>query len=177
MILDFRDYLNYAEKYLMRAEDDIEKSIDAYWLLIPATILAWSAIESFVNNRLDDFDSLPEGIFALHEKAFLTEKRVKFIDRGDKIGQFVLEGTEYRRLEDKIFFLIRKFGKPGIRNQKGEILWQNFQDFKNARDTLAHPRRDKEIDLDVAKVRKFIEISKEVIQLVSEHVWNKKITF
>ncbi|MBI4640139.1 MAG: DUF4160 domain-containing protein [Candidatus Tectomicrobia bacterium] len=54
----------------------------------------------------------------LHERAFLLEKKVKLVDSGDRIGQFILEGTEYNRIEDKIFFLIAKFGGKGAR--KGE---------------------------------------------------------
>ena len=66
-----------TEKYLMLAEDEVERSSEANWLLIPATILAWSAIESFVNNMLDDFSTLPEGIFELHERAFLLDEEDK----------------------------------------------------------------------------------------------------
>jgi hypothetical protein len=70
-MLSFRDYLSYAERYLRLAEDEVESSLDVAWLLIPATILAWAAIESFVNNRLSDYSSLPEDLFELHERAFL----------------------------------------------------------------------------------------------------------
>ena len=108
-MLTFREYLTYAEKHLMLAEDEIEKGKDATWLLIPSIILAWASIESFVNNILDDFSALPDEIFELHERAFLLEKKLKLVDSGAKIGQFVLEGSEYRRIEDKIFFLVAKF--------------------------------------------------------------------
>ena len=66
-MIGFRDYIKYAEKHLRIAEKEIEngKSGDPY--LIPSVILAWSAIESFVNNRLDEFDSLPSDHFAPHE--------------------------------------------------------------------------------------------------------------
>ncbi len=177
-MLNFRDYLHYAEKNLMLAEDEISKSLDANWLLIPATILAWSAIESFVNNRLEDLGSLPDDMFELHERAFLLEKRIKLEDTGDKIGQFMLEGTEYIRLEDKIFFLIAKFGRRSSRKvKKGDTLWQEFQELKDARDALVHPKQDKQVSLNPEKVKNFIETSKEVIQLVSENIWNKKVEF
>lgn len=177
-MLNFRDYLSFAEKHLMLAEEQIGSSLDANWVLIPATILAWSAIESFVNNRLDDFGSLPDTVLQLHERAFLLEKRIKLADSGDKTGQFILEGTEYNRIEDKIFFLIAKFGGRGVRKAvRGDTLWQNFEEFKNIRDALVHPRLEKQVVLDIAMVRKFIDTAKDIIGLVSENVWGKKVEF
>lgn len=177
MMLSFRDYLGYAERYLMLAEDEIERSSEASWLLIPVTILAWSAIESFVNNMLDDFSTLPEGMFELHERAFLLEKKIRFEDRGSRLGEFTLRETEYRRLADKIFFLIAKIGSRRTHNLRGGALWQNFEKFKNTRDALVHPRREKEVCLNIEQVERFVETSKGIIQLVSEHVWNKKVHF
>ncbi len=73
-MLIYRDYLDIAEKYLLLAEEKNNISENnKNWLLIPATIIAWSAIESFINNILDDFGSLPESMFQLHERAFLLE--------------------------------------------------------------------------------------------------------
>lgn len=175
-MLSYRDYVGYAEKYLLLAEGEA-KSADVAWLLIPTTILAWAAIEAFVNNMLDDFSLLPAGLFELHERAFLLERRIKFVDRGDEIGQFVLEGPEYHRLEDKIFFLIAKFSAREGRNIRGESLWCNFQKFKDARDGLVHPRRGKEVSLNIQGVRRFIGTAKEIIHLVSEHVWGTKVEF
>ena len=176
-MFSFRDYLSYAEKYLRLAEDELESSPDVGWLLIPATVLAWAAIESFVNNRLSDYGSLPEDLFELHERAFLLEKRIRFVDRGNKIGQFILEGTEYRRLEEKIFFLIAKFSSQGGQNIREEGLWQDFRRFKEDRDALVHPRWDKDVSLDIGRVRNHIETSKRVIQLVSRHIWDKEVDF
>jgi hypothetical protein len=176
-MLNFRDYLNYAEKHLLIAEDEMAKSLDAHWLLIPATILAWSAIESFVNNRIDDFGSLPEDMFALHERAFLLEKRLKLQESGDNVGCFVLMGTEYNRLEDKIFFLIAKFGHADKKLKKGESLWQDFERFRDARNALVHPKQFREIEVTPDIVRSYIETSKEIIQFVSESIRGTKIDF
>jgi len=174
----FREYLDFAEKHLTSAEEEIKQSRDVEWLLIPATTLAWSAIESFVNNRFTDFSSLPEDKFELHERAFLQEKRIRLISSGAKVGQFILEGTEYRPLEEKIFFLIAKFGRKGSSSVKlGDTLWQKFQDFKKTRDALVHPKQEREISITPEKVRKFINTSKEVIQVLSNKVWNKTIHF
>ncbi len=177
-MLNFRDYLLFAEKQLMLAEEQKSKSLDANWLLIPATILAWSAIESFVNNRLDDFGSLPESVLQLHEKAFLLEQKVRLANRGSKVGQFILEGAEYNRIDDKIFFLIAKFGRRGTQKlTRGDVLWQHFETFKNARDALVHPRQNKQVTLDIKKVKQFVSTSKEIIRLVSKNVWNKEVKF
>ena len=176
-MLTYRDYLALAEKYLLLADEKSKTSNDINGILVPVIIFAWSAIESFINNMLDDFSSLPGSMFQLHERAFLLEKRIKFIDRGTELGCFTLDGTEYRRLEDKIAFLIAKFGTVRQKVRKGDTLWQDFEDFKVTRDRLVHPRRDKEVALDIRKARKYINTSKETIQFVSQHVWKKKIEF
>lgn len=170
----YRDYLGYAERSLIGVIDDDPAS---QWLLIPATILAWSAIESFVNNMLDDFASLAPGTFQIHEQSFLLEKRLRFVNQGEDIGQFVLEGKEYRRLDDKIFFLIVKSGGHNLTNVKGKTLWQNFELFKDIRDALVHPRRGKEVNMTKEMVDGFIETSKLIIKLISKNVWKKEVIF
>lgn len=174
---DFRDYLDYAERYLILAEDEVKRPSDTSWLLIPATILAWGSIESFVNDMLDDFSSLPKDLFELHERAFLLEERVSFVDKGDQAGQFVLKGTEYHRLEDKILFLIARFSTGTDLHIRGGTLWQNLQDFKKTRDSLVHPRRGNEIVLSIEKVRDYIKAAKAVIKFLSQHVWNQSVEF
>jgi hypothetical protein len=176
-MLNFRDYLDFAEKQVMLAEEQLSRSLDANWTLIPATTLAWSAIESFVNNRLDDFALLPESRLQLHERAFLLEKKIRLVDSGDKLGQFILEGREYNRIENKIFFLIAKFGEPSMKVKKGDTLWQRFEEFKNTRDALVHPRQEREVVLSVEKARAFIQTSKDVIRFISESIWNKPVEF
>lgn len=172
-MLTYREYLDYAERSLL----DASNTRSSHWLLIPATILSWSAIESFVNNMLDDFASLPEDIFELHEKAFLLEKRLCFVDHGKNIGQFEIVGREYRKLDNKIFFLLAKCEGQDTKNVKGATLWQEFKDFKDMRDVLVHPRRDKELTITIEKVESFIKTSKSIIQLISKNVWKKEVTF
>jgi len=176
-MLNFRDYLNYADKHLLLAAEESDKSRNVKWLLIPATILTWTAIESFVNNMLDDFSNLPPGIFELHERALLLEQKIKLLDKGDNIGQFVIQGTEYRRLEDKIFFLIAKFSVAENKNIKGNSLWSEFVELKDIRDRLIHPRRDTEVELSIDQGYSFIKTAKSIIQLISEHVWHKAVVF
>jgi hypothetical protein len=174
---EFRDYLRYARKCLSLAEEKILQQEDAEWLLIPATILTWSSMESFVNGRCEDLKSLPSNMFELHETAFLQEKRLRFEDKGDSIGQFVIEGNEYQAIENKIFFLLSKMGSHNTTNLKGGALWQRFKIFKEARDSLLHPRRNKEIALDINMVKDFIETAQELIQLISERIWKKRLDF
>ncbi len=174
-MLDFRDYLHFAERYLLLGEDEVAKGLDAQWVLVPSTILAWSAIECFVNNRLDELGALPDDMFELHERAFLLERRLKFEDKGASIGQFILEGTEYRRIEDKIFFLMSKLGKSPPPKIKGDVLWQEFLEFKEVRDGLIHPRRHKDFELNVTSVNRYLETSKKIIRLISINIWKEKI--
>ena len=163
-MLTYRDYLDYSEKLLLESQ---KTGLDSHWLLIPATILAWSSIESFVNNMLDDFASLPEGTFQFHEKAFLLEQKLKFIDGGENIGHFELVGSDYRRLEHKIFFLLAKCQGKDRKSVKGKSLWDDFLAFKNIRNNLVHPRKNKDTDITVENVENFMETAKQVISLIS----------
>lgn len=174
---EFRDYFRYARKYVSLAEDKVRYQEDVEWLLIPATILAWSAIESFVNNRCDDLNSLPADIFELHERAFLQEKYLRFEDKGTDIGKFVLEGNNYQALENKIFFLLAKMGSRDATALKSGALWFRFKAFKDARDSLAHPRRDTEIILNIQVVYDFIETAQGIIQEISERIWKTRLDF
>ena len=80
-------------------------------------------------------------------------------------------------MEDKIFFLISKFSLKNGENIKGNSLWQNFQNLKELRDNILHPRIDKEFELNIEKVKSHIKTAKEIIQLVSEYIWGKKVEF
>jgi hypothetical protein len=169
-VIGFRNYIDFAERQLEIAEAEIDRGRAADLYLIPCVILAWSSIESFVNNRLDEFDSLPQGLFDLHEKAFLTEKLLTFQNSGEHAGQFTIKGSAFRKLSDKILFLIAKCG--GTVN-KGESPWQEFEDLKEIRDTLIHPRRGKQMVIDAELARRCISISKKVIVFISEGLGHK----
>ena len=166
-------YLSYSDKYIQLAEAE---SRDKLKFLIPSVLFSWIAIESFINNMMDDFGSVPKDLFELHERSLLLEKKVIFIDHGSDIGKFKLDQTEYRRLEEKILFLIAKFGNLN-KPYKGEILWQNFEDLRDTRNKILHPRRNIELELTVEKAYKYLETSKNIIQFVSTNVWHKKISF
>lgn len=172
----FREYIEYSSKLLELANDSKKSKIIDHFL-ISSTILSWSAIESFVNNMLDDFSSLPKDMFELHERALLLEKRIRFSESGKDAGTFYLEGTEYRRLEDKILFLIAKFSKNENFSIKKDSLWQRLIELKKIRDKLIHPRRNNEMILNYELVESHLITAKETIILLSDKVWRKKVNF
>lgn len=173
-ILTFRDFLDYAERLHEDAKDRGEKR-SAYPYLIGSILNSWMAIESFINNMMQDFTSLPEDMFTIHERGFLEEKIVRFSDKGSKAGTFYLEKKEeYRRLEDKILFLIAKFGKSGTID-RGTHIWQRFEKIKDKRNALSHPKRNREIELNLKDAQEAIQVAKDVITIVAKEVWKKPI--
>jgi hypothetical protein len=170
----YREYIQYSERYIQFAkESQFESDFNIY--LVPSIILAWSSIEYLVNNMLDDFSQLPKDLFFLHEQGLLLEKKVSFIDTGVNAGQFQLKGIEYKRLDDKILFLLSKFGDGNKADLKGKKLWQDFIKFKNVRDDIIHPRRSKHVELTIELVEGFIQTTKDILILISFKVWGKRV--
>jgi hypothetical protein len=170
---DYRDYLSFSKRLFQLAEEETG-ALDC--LLIPAVLLAWIAIEALVNSMVDDFNSLPEDLFLLHERAFLLEKRLVLADKGKDLGSFLLDTrSEYRRVEEKIFFLIRKFSKSDT-DYKGGALWQGFQQLKDVRNRIAHPRTDDTLELSLGDVGKHLKTSEDVIKFISTQVWGKPVS-
>ena len=148
---------------------------DAYTL--GSLLCAWGAIEFFVNGMMEDYASIPQGIFTLHEQGFLEEKQVIFSPKGQFAGEFVFSGKrEYRKLEDKITFLLKKFGKIKETN-RGSGLWQKFEKMKEKRDAIVHPRRNSRVSLLPSDAEAAIAIAKEVIELLAWEIWRKKIAW
>lgn len=175
--MDFRDHLVFSEKQIAQAEAHSSSLSDLSSYLIPSILLSWIAIEAFVNSVIDDLNQVPADLFSLHERAFLLERRIIFCDKGRQLGKFMIERTfEYRRLEDKIFFLIAKFGKMDD-DFKGEKLWQEFEKFRKDRNYIVHPRRSSDFTFDIEKARHYLSVSKDIISLISKHVWKKRIEF
>jgi len=142
-----------------------------------SVLFSFIAIESFINNMIDDFASLPKDLFTIHEHGLLGESSVQFESSGEKAGQFVLTNRrEYKRLEDKILFLIAKFG-GGAAVDKGSNLWQKFERAKQLRDRLTHPRKDETPSPTMEDTKEVLETAKEIIQMVSAKVWGSKVTF
>lgn len=175
-MLDFREYLLVSEDYVARASDE-SQPFQRKQSIVIATIFAWTAVEAFVNSMLSDFEAVIER-FLLHERAFLEEKKLVLRDSGSSPGTFVLEGKEYRRIEHKIMFLVARFG-GGVKQSgldKGDTLWQRFERFKAARDSLVHPR-DPEHEITVEQLESFVLVAKEVIQILANEVWDKPVRF
>lgn len=176
MIFNFRDYFDFSEKLLRDAENTTING-QQFVLLSSSLIFAWIAIESFVNNLIGDFNQIPPDMLDMHEKAFLLEKKLCFGDRDSDLGKFIIDQNrnEFRRLDEKIFFLIAKFSTTG--NLKGDSLWQNFERFRDKRNKIVHPRRDNDFTLDIDEVVTYRDVTKKIITLISENVLKKKIPF
>ena len=173
-ILSFRDFLDYAELLYEDAKVNGEGR-NAHPYIIGSILNSWMSIESFINNMMQDFTSLSEEMFTIHERGFLEEKQVRFANKGIRAGTFDLENKEeYRRLEDKILFLIAKFGKSKTID-KGTHIWQRFEKIKDKRNVLSHPKRNREIELTLKDAQQAIEVAKSLIALVSWEVWKKPI--
>ena len=134
------------------------------------------AVESFINNMMKDFASLPEGLFTIHERGFLEEGYVQFESDGQKAGEFILTSRrEYKKLEDRILFLIAKFG--GSKLDKGSRLWQRFERSKEIKNRLSHPRKTSIPVLCAEDAKTTLDVAKEIIQLVSSNVWKRQFDF
>lgn len=141
-----------------------------------SVLFSFIAVESFINNMMDDFAALPVNLFTIHERGLLGEFSVQFESSGKKAGQFVLTNRrEYKRLEDKILFLITKFSGAAV--DKGSSLWQKFERSKQLRDRLTHPRKDETPTPTMEDTKEVLETAKEIIQMVSAKVWSIKVTF
>jgi hypothetical protein len=171
--LSFRIFLNYAEKLHSEAIEASNHNA-AMPYLIGSLLTSWISLESFVNNMMQDYAALPEGIFSVHESAFLLEKQVVFNRTGAKAGTFSAgNNPEFKRIEDKILFLIAKFG--GGKIDKGGLLRQKFEKVKKKRNTLSHYRKDCDIVLTSQDSQEAMELVKELIEFLSKKIWKKPL--
>lgn len=176
-MIDYLSYIRGAEDFMNLVTKDTPLHQKKLYIVV-GTVLSWSAVESFVNSMLDDFASLPDDKFELHERAFLLEQKLMFADSGASIGNFVLRGQEYQKLENKVIFLISKFGR-GLDNtdlSKGNMLWNNFMKFKSARDSLVHPHSNHNDEITIQDLDMYIQTTKDIIKIVAYEVWKKKIS-
>ena len=177
--MSFHQYIRDSEYFYdqcCEAFND-DNSIKEQRYIAASILFSFMAIESFINNMMDDFASLPAGLFTLHERGFLEEHAVQFESSGQNAGYFILTNRrEYKRLEDKILFLIAKFS-GGSKLDKGAGLWQKFEQAKEIRDKLSHPRKDSTLTLCAGNAKTALDGAKEIIQLVSTKVWKQKVEF
>lgn len=173
-VLDFRTYLRNAESALKQARKETRSHLRDPQLAI-GTVFAWCAIEAFVNSRLTDLAAIGERL-EFHERAFLLEKKIKFLDTGENAGQFSLEGKEYRQIEHKIMFLVARFGQ-GLSNTdlvKGLSLWDSFIKLKKSRNSVVHPRRV-EFELSVEDLDLYINTAKQVIRVLWREFFDDEV--
>lgn len=175
----FRDFLDYAESYKSSAENTNELGQDqkTQSSVIASILFSWIAIESFINNMMDDFTALPSDMFSLEEGALLTDRIVELATSGAQAGQFVLsKKIEYKPVEDKILFLIARFGK-GNKVDKGADPWQSFMKVKEKRNQITHPRKELELSFALSDAEQALEIAKAIIRMVYSEVWKKSPDF
>jgi hypothetical protein len=175
--LSFRDFLDFAQGFRSNAESAAAQGHErlATSYIIASILLSWISIESFVNNMFEDFAALPQDIFTVHERGFLLERAVEFSVAGETAGEFCLTNrTDYKRLEDKILFLVGKFG-GGTKLDKGGPLWQKFEAVKQNRNLLSHPRRGQELNLSLDAASDALQVAQAVIDVLAEKVWGKPV--
>jgi hypothetical protein len=177
-MLSYRDCLAYAESFYLEArrETGSELSGKRRGSVIASLLFSWIAIESFINSMMEDFAALPQDMFSMHERAFLTEHTVEFVDSGAEAGEFRMsKNLQYRPLEHKILFLLAKFGK-GAKVDKGRGLWQRFKAVKEKRDQITHPRKSSDVSVTLSDAEDAIEVAKAIVRTVSEKVWGRPVT-
>lgn len=173
--MSYERLLRDGEYFCDQAEEASEpNSQSAIRFSTACIVFSFMAIESFINNMMFDFTSLPSDLFTVHEQGFLAERAVVFSTSGKNAGRFeVANRPEYKRLEDKILFLVARFSGDAV--DKGSTLWLRFGQAKNIRDRLTHPRKDVAKLPSPADARVTVEVAKEIIDLVSQKVWGKPI--
>lgn len=171
--MSYQDYLWDAEYFCEQAEQaSLPDSQVAIRFSTASILFSFIAIESLINNMMSDFASLPQDMFTLHEQGFLVERAVAFSGSGANAGTFeVTNRPEYKRLEDKILFLLARFSGDAI--DKGSTLWQRFDKAKRARDRLTHPLKYASTMPSPGDARETMNVALEVIKLASEKVWGK----
>lgn len=173
-MISFRDFLRFAEKLYLEAQSNCATRA-SYPYIIGSILSSWMSIEAFLNSMMQDFTFLPKGKLSVHEIGFLEEKQVRFATEGKKMGTFQIEkGPDYRHIDEKIMFLIAKFGDTKFVDKGGKF-WQKFERVKDLRNALAHPRRNREIDLTLKDAEDAMDVARSVIELVAKEVWRKPV--
>ncbi|MBI4302267.1 MAG: hypothetical protein HY664_06655 [Chloroflexi bacterium] len=174
--MSYQELLLNAEWFCGQAEAATH-GVRAQTRFSTASILfSFIAIESFINNMMSDFASLPHETFTVYEQGFLAEKAVEFAESGADAGKFRVSNRErYWGLDSKIMFLIARFSRDTV--DKGSTLWQRFENAKEVRDLLTHPRKDTAGEPSPSDAHDTLIMAKDIIQLVSQRVWGKSVQF
>jgi hypothetical protein len=176
MTVSYRELIENAQWLYDQAENAQKSSTIQERYSTASILFSFIALESFINDVMSDFTVLPTGLLTAHELGFLAERVVELADSGVNAGKFeITNKRRYHSLEYKIMFLVARFSKDTV--DKGSSLWQQFQQMKDIRDFLTHPRKDTPLIVTPADAEKAIEVAKDIIQLVSKKVWGKKVQF
>ena len=176
MTKSFDELLLDAGWFCSLADNSPENSRAGVRYSTASILVSFAAIEAFINGMMSDFSSLPQGLFTPHEQGFLAEKVVELSDSGAAAGRFqVTERGQYRSLEAKIMFLVARFSDTAV--DKGSTLWQRFEQAKDVRDNLTHPRKDIDNTPSEADAQLILQVAKDIIQLTAQHVWGKHLVF
>lgn len=135
----FEDYLEDAYYfYNIGSESTLLKEQNRHYRA--AAFCVASALEAFINYLGDGFEN--QKILEPYELALLQDKKFSLIS-----GKFVLTTqTEFRRLEEKIKFLLTRFS-PAF-DTASHPAWQHFLRFKVLRDDITHPRENKDTGIE-----------------------------
>ena len=172
--MSYQELQSDAEWFCNQAEAASNGSPPETRFSSASILFSFMAIESFINNMMSDFTALPSGMFTSHERGFLAERAVELAESGANAGSFVVTDRQrYWSLESKIMFLVARFSGDTV--DKGSSLWQRFEQAKDVRDLLTHPKKDGISVLSPKDARLHLDVAKEIIQLVSQKVWGKKM--
>ncbi len=129
-------------------------------------LFAWAAFEGWINKTSLDF-SITMKRLTVHERAFLTEKRIEL-----KNGVFQLTNSiKYESNQEKLEFLLSSIAKTKL--NKSTKHWQDFQEIKKLRDSLVHPKLGSETSFNIEKAEKTIEVLVYYLNLLSKKLYNK----
>ena len=138
----FEAYLEDAFHFLnIGIDHEQEKDQERYMRV--AVFAAASAMEAFINYVADGLETDPD--IRPYELALLQDRKFALDN-----GKFAIsKQTEFRRLEDKLRFLLARYC-PSF-SLATNSAWAAFNAFKLLRDDITHPREEKDIGLDRMK--------------------------
>lgn len=165
----FEDYIQDAYGFFRMAEDCVDSDErQARMFYRAAVFCAASSLESFVNFVGDTFkkgQSLPAT-----EIAFLNDLSLEV----DPSKAEVESRTRYYSIDDKIKYLLKKFGADiDVRTHPA---WQKFKNLKEFRDSLVHPREiSDEVNIQIYRdrIREGLNANLDIMNSIAKKVFGK----
>jgi hypothetical protein len=130
----FEEYLQDAAAFLSEAIQESKEGTarEARRFYRASAFYAYAAIEAFVNHLGDTFSKA--ATMQRHEICFLNDTSLSY-----RANKGFIEKTEYHKLDEKLRFLIGRFGSDFDFESRA---WVKLKEFKKFRDSLVHPRQD-----------------------------------